>query len=316
VVAVDDGYVLPALISLYSARASAASDFRVLVFYDPNYLCEKNRDFLAMYVSEIGGPGSSLMPINLPRELPTKGHLNEMAFARLFIPEVLRTDFVWLDADTLLRSGWDQILQFDSWLENAVPIAAVRTGFDTAADFDAAAKRNQAMQVSKMGYFNSGVMVVNYERWASGRFEDRARALIGEYEDRGFDWADQCVLNFLCEGKQTDINPIFNMMDYRGENARIFHFNGDEKPWKPKSLSLGGITRFGPYYSEYVSAWRQAARQALLVTSSPSLEGDRHDARFFGNPHKVSVARACMKTLFVALKTLSGRLGRRAFLNR
>jgi lipopolysaccharide biosynthesis glycosyltransferase len=93
---------------------------------------------------------------------------------------------------------------------------------------------NFAKMVSKNRYLNSGVLVMNPHLLDSA-FEERVYSAIQNYSNLGFQWHDQCVLNFVMEGRVGLIDKKYNHQfptdSLLCSNSPVLHFTGSQKPW-------------------------------------------------------------------------------------
>jgi lipopolysaccharide biosynthesis glycosyltransferase len=69
------------------------------------------------------------------------------------------------------------------------------------------------------------------------------RIVAGDYHDLGFQFVDQCVLNFLFKNSYAVLPSKFNFLaavpqKKPSENVSIIHFAGGTKPWHYSSFSL------------------------------------------------------------------------------
>jgi lipopolysaccharide biosynthesis glycosyltransferase len=100
--------------------------------------------------------------------------------------------------------------------------------------------KNQSYLKSNGRYFNSGVMVLAPKE-LSKVFDDKIlEQLILEYDELGFQWSDQCVLNYIIGGKYEALDRNLNTRpeEYEPMLCRILHFSGNEKPWNALEYRL------------------------------------------------------------------------------
>ncbi len=93
------------------------------------------------------------------------------------------------------------------------------------------------------GYFNSGLMVVDLDRWTS---EQIGRKAIAVFTDRPeiLTFNDQCALNAVLQGRYKKLGFRWNHLvgsSPPGWPASMFHYAGHLKPWQ-----LGSVRRFWP----------------------------------------------------------------------
>ena len=84
-------------------------------------------------------------------------------------------------------------------------------------------------------YFNSGVLVINCEKFREEKIEEKLLSLIEEYNFKTVA-PDQDYLNFLCRGKVKYLDHGWNKQpnqncDFPLENIRLIHYNMFNKPW-------------------------------------------------------------------------------------
>ena len=91
-----------------------------------------------------------------------------------------------------------------------------------------------AVGVHYKNYFNSGVLVIDAEKFRSEKIEEKFIHLITTYN---FEVVapDQDYLNFLCRGRVKYFDKSWNKMplnDGSNDKANLIHYNFFRKPWK------------------------------------------------------------------------------------
>lgn len=172
--------------------------------------------------------------------LVTNDHFTPANYYRLFAAEMVAApSALYLDADLVVTTSIADLL------------TAADDGNAVAAVADPGAVPHPDLGMSPdAGYFNSGVMRLNLDRW---RALDLAERVIELVRDRPavIRFVDQCGLNAVIDGAWTRLDPEFNVqtvfwtldeeMSRRtygpagvaGAMAapRILHFSGGSKPW-------------------------------------------------------------------------------------
>jgi UDP-D-galactose:(glucosyl)LPS alpha-1,3-D-galactosyltransferase len=128
-------------------------------------------------------------------------------------------------------------------------------------------------------YFNSGVMLMNLERWRADRLGERCLDLLAQYPHY-FSHPDQDVLNYLARDAWLPLDPAWNVyaasvLDTIGRlefgdggrrrarllddesGARILHYAGPLKPWQAGFPPGGALDRY------------RAVENAVLPASGP-----------------------------------------------
>lgn len=164
-------------------------------------------------------------------------HYSLAIFTRLLIPTVLREQCaraLYLDADILCVGPLDELIALDIGADIAVvvPDAPVTTR-----------RRVAALGLAHAEYFNSGVMLINLERWIeAGITAQTLETLL--HSDKELRFPDQDALNIVLNGRARYISPRWNYLyDLIHDlnlnktamrplgKAALVHFAGAVKPW-------------------------------------------------------------------------------------
>jgi lipopolysaccharide biosynthesis glycosyltransferase len=240
----DDNYVFPFLVMAFSASKNSNAQINFKIAFGENLLSQKNRDFISA-VLNILSISFQFTPIDLSPNLKSQDHIQITAFARLYLADNLSENFLWLDCDLICRTGWDEIFErYDSSLELSSVCAAV----DAASIQNKLTQKkylsNAAMRRMGNNYFNSGVLLVNPRLWSLINKNESWEDLYLNYNDLGFQFADQCVLNYLCHKSFSHLDKSFNVYAtirkkyVAMKDIKILHFPGGDKPWSYKKFDL------------------------------------------------------------------------------
>ncbi|WP_317204894.1 glycosyltransferase family 8 protein [Janthinobacterium sp.] len=164
-------------------------------------------------------------------------HYSLAIFTRLLIPTVLREQCaraLYLDADILCVGPLDELIALDIEADIAVvvPDAPVTTR-----------RRVAALGLAHAEYFNSGVMLINLQRWIeAGITAQTLETLL--HSDKELRFPDQDALNIVLNGRARYISPRWNYLydlihDLNVNKtamrplgkAALVHFAGAVKPW-------------------------------------------------------------------------------------
>jgi lipopolysaccharide biosynthesis glycosyltransferase len=63
--------------------------------------------------------------------------------------------------------------------------------------------------------------------------EESFEELVSNYETLGFQWSDQCILNYVVKGKYQKLDSSLNSIpeEFDIYKTKILHFAGESKPW-------------------------------------------------------------------------------------
>ncbi len=176
------------------------------------------------------------------------GHFSRAAFLRVLIPEILSRQFskaLYLDTDLIVKSSLRPLLETD--LGNHY-LAAARDWIDTFGNPAIRFPPDSALGVNhETPYFNSGVLLFNLPLLRASDWKERIFSLAERYPYLQ-SLADQTLINLASIGKILELDQSWNTqtvhrhvlsgywpLPYRKmpplEEAKIFHFCTDQKPW-------------------------------------------------------------------------------------
>jgi len=173
------------------------------------------------------------------RGFRTTAEIPAAAYARLLMPRIF-TDNVrrvlYLDADVLVLDDLRPLCNMD--LEGAV-LGAVLDRLDPKL------KRGMpGLEATPhvADYFNSGVLLIDLDRWRKERISERAFDYLTQHPRQMF--PDQDALNFACDGLWKKLDPRWNFQGHYETNLSdlppeqrpgIIHFATSRKPWDPST---------------------------------------------------------------------------------
>lgn len=229
-VGVDDRYVGPLLVALYSAWVGASRPFRLIVGFVPSELSSKNRDLISAVAGHLG-VALEFIEVQLPLMAVGDKRISPSSYIRLVLADRLDETFVWVDCDVILEQGWDELLTLQS--RARVVISAVR---DNVINSRPNVTGNQSVLRSQGNYFNSGVILVDARAWSNQRFDVAWKVALSRYEELKFQYLDQCVLNYTLAGHTDFLEAKFNVLELLDESTHtgeriIRHYAGNIKPW-------------------------------------------------------------------------------------
>lgn len=166
------------------------------------------------------------------------GHIARSSMLRLSVIQEMNTPYMHLDVDTLPRSGWDSIEKFMPSPESI--IAAVKQpGILQIGN----KSRNQAIQLMGESYFQTGIFLINPKRWILDDLQTKTEAAVKNYDNYGFEFSDQCILNFVVGHKYSSLPSDFNSfpINARIKLSKIIHFAGPNKPWNVKIFKFTSL---------------------------------------------------------------------------
>jgi lipopolysaccharide biosynthesis glycosyltransferase len=294
-VATDDAFALPTAVTLRSLlTADGAGIYDVAVLHGG--LSIQTRQKIADSLP-LDRANLSWLEVddNALKRLPTH-HLSTAAYYRLLIPELMAdTDRVlYVDSDVLFRRSpaplWD--LDLDDH-----PAAAVRSvNYPSLCTWGAMDHWRELRLSPRAPYFNSGLMVINTQRWQRESVRARVVDFVESPLANGAT-VDQQALNAVLSEQWLELPPTWNLQtpfldDRKGvhllyddatieatrSDPAIVHFSDRPKPWhrdcnhpfRHDWRRVAGATAFAPIELEATSLattlrWRAKRAVAALV---------------------------------------------------
>ncbi len=271
VCAADDAYAIPLAVTLRSMCDQLNADSQIQLFVLDGGISEKNwiglRETLANEPLELNviKPDKSLV-----KDLKVSHHISHTAYFRLLAAELLPDTIdraIYLDSDLLIKDDighlWSLPLN-DAFCLAAVDIACpyidARLGsgnFRLSSPYLATCcpirNYRQLGIDGSLEYFNSGVMVINLDRWREENVAERLLRCLHDNRKHVWCW-DQYALNSVFAGQWEQFSPRWNQgahtFEYPSaayapidparwtemkENPAIVHFTTEFKPWHPHS---------------------------------------------------------------------------------
>jgi len=251
VCATDDAYALALAAMLRSAVDNLAPRRALEVFLLDGGIAARNRSRIQRSLDLDRIQLHWLAP--LEDELGTvklSGHISAAAYLRLLAPDLLPgrvRKAIYLDSDLVVKGDlgrlWDQDLA-------GPPLLAVQDVNVPTVGCPRGLRNYRELGLdANLKYFNSGVLVLDLERW---REERLAAAVLGYLQEHWEQvrWWDQDCLNAVLAGRWGELDPRWNQLAHIHEAASwretpftrevyeavlaepyVVHFATSSKPW-------------------------------------------------------------------------------------
>ena len=246
----DDNYVYPLAVALGSVRYASQEVFEIVMINIPNWnpenpliqqtninLLKSVCDSLNLRLTIIN---IKVDDINLLGSRPSYGHITGTAWAKIiaffFIDGMRFPEILYLDPDTLMLSGFEEVFRLSS--ASATGIAArATTGHDSFEKvWRSKYESETGNEISKKTgwYFNSGVMKVDLQKFQNFEHWIKWQDLFENNQQHGLILQDQDLLNALTVGCVDKLEVSYNCYpsEYSIFDTKIIHFAGGYKPWQ------------------------------------------------------------------------------------
>ena len=233
VVAADSRCVPGCAVTLRSTLSRLEDGCRARVFLFVQGISAGDRQRLGDTVTGLGREHrvsiSSFNPKSVASRLARSRLITPMAYASCILDRLLPEDVdrcLYMDCDIVATRDLGELWHTD--LEGNT-LGAVADG-NTAVLLEHQAR----LGLETAHYFNSGVLLVDLERWRERRVSERALAAAARIGPRLI-LHDQDALNVALEGDWLALDPAWNTWTIRPgltkDDPVLFHFMGAPKPW-------------------------------------------------------------------------------------
>lgn len=182
-------------------------------------------------------------------------HFSRAVYYRILIPNILPPEIkkaIYLDTDVIVKGNLEQLWNIeigDNYVlaaqEMIVRYVSAPNGLKNYQEFGFK---------SDAKYFNSGVLVINMEKWRNENIGAKVIDYLEQYQDQ-WQWVDQDGLNAAFAGQWGELDPKWNQQPkiykYRSwkespweedvyqdlkDNPYIVHYCTSGKPWSLKCI--------------------------------------------------------------------------------
>ncbi|MDT2641068.1 glycosyltransferase family 8 protein [Enterococcus dongliensis] len=246
VTATDNRYAIYTEVMLRTLVENIGEETTIDFYIIDDGLTERNRERL-LKVIDIRPDYLELSFINTNKNLYENclisDHITITAYLRISVPPILREKkyhrMLYIDADTLILEDIKEL--YDTNLEGKTIGAVIDPGQIKAL--------NRLGVSSTDYYFNSGIMLIDLERWQEQNITERTLDYLKKEADKIL-YHDQDALNAVLYEDWKGIHPKWNMQtslvfnrfsaptkcyeslyEEGRNNPAIIHFTGHDKPW-------------------------------------------------------------------------------------
>lgn len=234
----DDNYVPFLTVALHSIieNASKEYDYRVIVLNSG--IAKENKEKILNlenenFKIEFADVNKKINDITAKLTNGLRDYYSNSIYYRIFIPSLFPKfkKALYLDADIVVVDDISK-LYFEELGENL--LGAIT---DDVVNANESFKQYaiSVLGIKPENYFNSGILVMNLEKFREENVESKFVHLLSKYN---FDTIapDQDYLNYLCRGKVKYIHKGWDKMpftgeDISGEDLHLIHYNMFQKPW-------------------------------------------------------------------------------------
>lgn len=202
--------------------------FEIFLIYD--HIAEEEKEKIEMlfqkYQQKITFISFKLN--DLIAKYPLSNHAHYANYYRLFLTELLPQEVkkvIYLDCDLLVLTDVMPLWEMNEKEINRYSLWAVSEGTSEP--------KAQALGIENPeNYFNSGVMLINLQKWREENLLDKFMSFVQSYPEKIELW-DQDVLNAVCKdyGLLPSAWNTKSCQNIKKKKIYILHYTGIHKPW-------------------------------------------------------------------------------------
>jgi len=268
----DDNYAMPLAVMACSILANLDSSQTLLLFVIDGGIEERNKQKILKSLDPDRCVVEWLKPSHdLLGNVKLIGYFSIAAYYRLLIPELLPQSFkkvIYLDCDLIVNADLKRLWNLD--VQENYLLAAVDTFFPSITSGILNSKTLGIPSTYK--YFNSGVLVLNLEKWRADRVGERTIQYINKHPEY-IRFPDQDGLNIMLAGQWGELDlrwnqtpaiyycsswsdSPFDQATYNNaiNDPWIIHFASKFKPWNTYKLKKEHKELFYRYLD--MTAWK------------------------------------------------------------
>ncbi len=226
VLSADHKYLMPLGVTIKSIIDNKDKETRLKIIILDGGLDDADKKTISSLAKKNAEIEYQVINKNNFSDFPEKRYFSLAATYRLIAPEIFDYEkILYLDCDTIVLKDLNRLYKTD--ISNHV-LAAIREKSETYV------KKFFFREISR--YFNSGVLLINTEKWRQEKIWEKSINFIKENKDI-VKYPDQDTLNHLLENNWLELNEVFNFQIDKHEvlhkelDINILHFVGARKPW-------------------------------------------------------------------------------------
>ena len=282
----DDNYIPFLDVAIRSLIANASKNFRYRIIVLNTGLSQESIDT----VKENEAAGFSIDFVDISREVEKIRssfkhvyHFTVAAYYRLFIASLFPQykKIVYLDCDLVVTGDISKLYNTD--LGDNIIAAAPEQFVQSTPEFRAYAK--YALGVDPDGYVNSGVLVIDLEKFRQNQIKEQFVHLITKHNFDLID-PDQAYINYLCRGRIYTLANGWNKTPLPTEcegEKNIVHYALYKKPWQYDDVIDGEYfweyAKASPFYNEILCRRRAFGDRERAAKEAASREIVEHATR-------------------------------------
>ena len=263
----DDNYAYPLGVMFISLLENTRAPERFHLFVVDGGIRSQKKQQLTDSVNQYN---SQLTFLNVNSDLyanfPTSAHISAPAYYRISIPELFDTSVervIYLDCDLVIKADlqalWQQTLD----------------GYAVGAVENISSSTYRASGLDQQDYFNSGVLLIDLQRWREQRIPEKIRAFKQEHPEL-ICTNDQCALNGVFRGDWKRLPLHWNHQSGLFRSSKQvkrlkLHADFEKSLWSPNIIHYIGWSKpwLMPCYHPLAGEYRRYRKLSNFMADHP-----------------------------------------------
>lgn len=248
--AADENYAMPLAVTVHSLLTHLNHGATLTLFILDGGITASQKRRILKSIDPERAEVNWIQPFRNLGNLPISEKYPPSTYYRLLLPQVIPDSLkkiIYLDTDIVVKGDLKQLWDIDLQSQYALAVQDICHRYISQTHHLDAEKFGIS---SDCKYFNSGVMVINLEKWRSERIGERTLEFIQQYPECIL-FADQDALNISLAGMWGELDPRWNQMhaihEYSSWQESIYqedvyeqvihhpyivHYTTPPKPWQ------------------------------------------------------------------------------------
>ena len=233
----DDNYVWPLLSLIYSLWKNADDEFEICIANVNGTLSFNNQEIIKSVIDKIQVP-YRVVEAFIPSDVKTDARISIASYGRLWLADNLKEDFIYLDADSLAFSGWQEIFKGIQELKSHPNYLLGALAAKTNKGLNWSSEHAEKRQLC----FHATCLIISWENWQTNTKkygQESWHSVAKRSRELNLLAHDQDILQFMAEGDFLHIREgLFELPIRPTRPASIISSGSWIKPWSIREEDL------------------------------------------------------------------------------
>jgi len=234
---IDDNYVWPLLSLIYSLWKNADTEFEICIANVNGTLSINNQEVIKSVIDKMQIP-NRIVEALIPSDVKTDSRISIASYGRLWMADNLKEDFIYLDADSLAFSGWQEIFKGIQELKSHPNYLLGALAAKTNRGLNWSSEHAETRQLC----FHATCLIISWENWQTNTKkygQESWHSVAKRSHELNLLAHDQDILQFMAQGDFLHIREgLFELPIRPTRPASIISSSSWIKPWSIREKDL------------------------------------------------------------------------------